>query len=162
MDGVSGVDVVRSPKREEIQQQCRAILRWDGYMCVCVCVRVGGERLQGTFLVCRVGFGGSQPVSMDVQNIGLLNKFPYRVSWKADGTRSVLSAHWLEIKISFFYRYIMYIRGRGETYMLDRDNSVFIVAQLSFPSRKREGEHVIETLVDGVSIMCNERGYKWK
>jgi len=35
----------------------------------------------------RAGFPGSQPVSMDVQNIGLLNQRPYKVSWKADGTR---------------------------------------------------------------------------
>ena len=33
------------------------------------------------------GFPGSQPVSMDVQNIKLLHERPYRVSWKADGTR---------------------------------------------------------------------------
>ena len=33
------------------------------------------------------GFPGSQPVSMDVQNIRLLHEKPYRVSWKADGTR---------------------------------------------------------------------------
>lgn len=35
------------------------------------------------------GFPGSQPVSMDCDNIKLLHKKPYRVSWKADGTRSV-------------------------------------------------------------------------
>ena len=32
------------------------------------------------------GFPGRQPVSMDRQNIGLLQN-PYKVSWKADGTR---------------------------------------------------------------------------
>lgn len=35
----------------------------------------------------RAGFPGCQPVSMDVENISLLRKKPYRVSWKADGTR---------------------------------------------------------------------------
>ncbi len=35
----------------------------------------------------RSNFPGSQPVSMDVQNIQLLHDKPYRVSWKADGTR---------------------------------------------------------------------------
>ena len=35
------------------------------------------------------GFPGSQPVSMDVQNIKLLHEKPYRVSWKADGVRWV-------------------------------------------------------------------------
>ena len=33
------------------------------------------------------GFPGSQPVSMDKQNVQLLTKKPYRVSWKADGVR---------------------------------------------------------------------------
>lgn len=33
------------------------------------------------------GFPGSQPVSMDVDNIMLLHTKPYQVSWKADGTR---------------------------------------------------------------------------
>lgn len=33
------------------------------------------------------GFPGSQPVSMDRNNINLLHTKPYQVSWKADGTR---------------------------------------------------------------------------
>lgn len=33
------------------------------------------------------GFPGCQPVSMDTNNIRLLHEKPYRVSWKADGTR---------------------------------------------------------------------------
>lgn len=37
----------------------------------------------------RSGFAGSQPVSMDVQNIGMLHEKPYRLSWKADGTRCI-------------------------------------------------------------------------
>jgi hypothetical protein len=35
------------------------------------------------------GFPGCQPVSMDTNNIKLLSEKPYRVSWKADGTRQV-------------------------------------------------------------------------
>jgi len=35
----------------------------------------------------RTGFPGSQPVSMDIHNIKLLHTKPYRVTWKADGTR---------------------------------------------------------------------------
>ncbi len=46
---------------------------------------------------------------------------------------------------------MMYIRARGEVFMLDRDNSVFPVTQLSFPDRKNPGEFIRETLVDGVS-----------
>ena len=45
---------------------------------------------------------------------------------------------------------MMYIRGKGAVYMLDRDNAVFQVPQLSFPSRGRPGEHVKDTLMDGV------------
>lgn len=35
----------------------------------------------------RNGFPGSQPVSMSHGNLELLKYYPYRVSWKADGTR---------------------------------------------------------------------------
>lgn len=38
---------------------------------------------------CRSGFPGAQPVSMDQQNIAFLKRNPYKVSWKADGTRWV-------------------------------------------------------------------------
>ena len=41
-------------------------------------------------LACRSGFPGSQPVSMDRKNLQLLKRKPYRVSWKADGTRCAL------------------------------------------------------------------------
>ena len=34
------------------------------------------------------GFPGAQPVSMDCKNLGLLHEKPFKVSWKADGTRS--------------------------------------------------------------------------
>ena len=48
-------------------------------------------------------------------------------------------------------RYIMYVRREEEVYMLDRDNAVFAVPNLKFPSGKRPGQHVKETLIDGVS-----------
>lgn len=41
----------------------------------------------GSFSPFRTGFPGAQPVSMDEQNIKLLEQKPYKVSWKADGTR---------------------------------------------------------------------------
>ena len=40
-------------------------------------------------LICRNGFPGAQPVSMDCSNIQFLAKVPYKVSWKADGVRYV-------------------------------------------------------------------------
>lgn len=36
------------------------------------------------------GFPGSQPVSLDNDNIRLLQERPYKVSWKADGTRYMM------------------------------------------------------------------------
>ncbi len=46
----------------------------------------------------------------------------------------------------------MYIRGRGEVYMLNRSNTVFRVLHLSFPSGRHPGDHITETLLDGVSL----------
>ena len=43
----------------------------------------------------------------------------------------------------------MYIRGKGEVFLLDRDNSVFSCSLLSFPARA-QGAHISDTLLDGV------------
>lgn len=45
------------------------------------------KRVQEICAWTSTGFPGSQPVSMDVENMNLLHTKPYRVSWKADGTR---------------------------------------------------------------------------
>ncbi len=37
-----------------------------------------------------MNFPGSQPVSLDRQNVELLRQERYRVTWKADGTRYML------------------------------------------------------------------------
>jgi mRNA-capping enzyme len=50
--------------RSDVQKTCQRVLGWGS-----------------------LSFPGGQPVSMDVQNIRLINEQPYRVSWKADGTR---------------------------------------------------------------------------
>ena len=88
------------------------------------------------------GFPGAQPVSMGRNNIGLLYGKKYMVSWKADGTR-----------------YLMYIKERGKIYMIDRDNSVFCVHNLTFPYRKDLNRHLENTLLDGV-IKNNEIFFK--
>ena len=122
----------------------------------------------------RGGFPGSYSISMDVQNIKLLSKKPYRVTWKTDGTRSDYIPYYLPtlslsspplslpISLSPPGRYLMYIRGPGEVYMIDRDNSVFKVNNISFPARKRPGDMVRFTLADGVSYhgdgVCCEIG----
>ncbi|XP_030830512.1 mRNA-capping enzyme [Strongylocentrotus purpuratus] len=81
----------------------------------------------------RQEFPGSQPVSMDRNNINFLKKNYYWVSWKADGIR-----------------YMMLIDGPGEVYLFDRDHVVFSAPHLSFPNRK--GPHR-DTLVDGEMII---------
>ncbi|KAF5274946.1 hypothetical protein FQR65_LT04287 [Abscondita terminalis] len=86
------------------------------------------------------GFPGAQPVSMDVNNISYLNQKPYRVSWKADGTR-----------------YLMLIHKEEEIYFFDRDNCVFKVAGLQFPHRK-EHRHLRDTLVDGEMVIDKVNG----
>ncbi|MED6232787.1 hypothetical protein ATANTOWER_002444, partial [Ataeniobius toweri] len=63
---VKGVTQVTSqPKLGEIQRMCQEMTEWE-----------------------RSGFPGAQPVSMDRQNLRFLEQNPYKVSWKADGTRA--------------------------------------------------------------------------
>jgi mRNA-capping enzyme len=112
MEGVSGIDAVKdATKIHELQTMCRKMCSWT-----------------------RHGFPGCQPVSMDTKNIGLLFGMPYKVSWKADGTR-----------------YMMLIVRKGEVYLFDRDNTVFAASQFTFLRRKQPNEHIQNTLVDGVS-----------
>ena len=59
------------------------------------------------------GFPGAQPVSMTRANMGFLREKPYKVSWKADGTR-----------------YMMLLDGEDEVYFIDRDNCVYQVRYL--------------------------------
>lgn len=80
------------------------------------------------------GFPGGQPVSLTFDNLHLLSRQRYKVSWKADGLR-----------------YMMFIEGRGQVYMIDRDNTVFHVPNLLFPFRKDHSKHLENTLIDGVS-----------
>nr|XP_006626214.1 PREDICTED: mRNA-capping enzyme [Lepisosteus oculatus] len=87
------------------------------------------------------GFPGAQPVSMDRKNLCLLEQNAYKVSWKADGTR-----------------YMMLIDGRNEVYMIDRDNSVFHIANLEFPFRKDPRIHLSNTLLDGEMIIDKVNG----
>ncbi|CAG0916172.1 unnamed protein product [Notodromas monacha] len=82
------------------------------------------------------GFPGSQPISMDVENVNNLSTMPYMVSWKADGTR-----------------YMMLIDGRDQIFMLDRDNRIFKVPRLRFPKRKDMKGDVRDTLVDGELVI---------
>ena len=113
MQGVPGVTVVRDPKMSEVQKRAQEMCGW----------RKGG-------------FPGSQPVSMDMKNVMLLSEKPYRVSWKADGTR-----------------YMMLILRKNEVFFLDRDNSIFQVENLRFLSRKDPQRHLENTLLDGEMVI---------
>uniref|UniRef100_G1NLN0 mRNA-capping enzyme n=1 Tax=Meleagris gallopavo TaxID=9103 RepID=G1NLN0_MELGA len=110
--------VTTQPKLGGIQQKCQQFCGWEGS-----------------------GFPGAQPVSMDKQNIKFLEQKPYKVSWKADGTR-----------------YMMLIDGKNEVYMIDRDNSIFHVANLEFPFRKDLRMHLTNTLLDGEMIVDKVNG----
>ncbi|KAK7091176.1 mRNA-capping enzyme-like [Littorina saxatilis] len=113
-DGVTGVfQVLTQPTLSQVQRRCQTMAEWRGS-----------------------GFPGSQPVSMDIQNLEFLKQKPYMVSWKADGTR-----------------YIMLIDGKDQVYMIDRDNAVFHVPGLEFPKRKDLNAHIQDTLVDGEMIL---------
>ncbi|KFW86006.1 mRNA-capping enzyme, partial [Manacus vitellinus] len=110
--------VTTQPKLGGIQQKCQQFCGWEGS-----------------------GFPGAQPVSMDKQNIKFLEQKPYKVSWKADGTR-----------------YMMLIDGKNEVYMIDRDNSIFHVSNLEFPFRKDLRTHLTNTLLDGEMIIDKVNG----
>lgn len=107
------IETVTARGAERIQEICEGMLNWD-----------------------RGNFPGSQPVSMDRKNIELIHLHPYRVTWKADGTR-----------------YLMLILKQGEVYFLDRDNSVFTTDKFTFPRRKNPDEHIFDTLIDGELVM---------
>lgn len=87
------------------------------------------------------GFPGAQPVSMDRQNITLLRNKPYKVSWKADGTR-----------------YMMLISKAQEIYFFDRDNSCFKIDGLTFPQPKDLTKHISNTLLDGEMVIDKVKG----
>ncbi|XP_064652771.1 mRNA-capping enzyme-like [Lineus longissimus] len=120
MDGtVQGVHrITEQPILGQVQRKCQQMCSWEGS-----------------------GFPGSQPVSMDLDNMKFLQQKPYKVSWKADGTR-----------------YMMLIDGTRRIFMIDRDNAVFQVPSLTFPRRKDLNANIENTLVDGEMIMDNVGG----
>lgn len=119
MEGIEGIEIVTSKETIRYVQQAAQ------EMCNC--------HLSG--------FPGAQPVSMDRDNIDLLRKKPYMVSWKADGTR-----------------YMMAILDENEVYMLDRDNNVFQVCGLRFVERKNLDAPLKWTLLDGEMVIDKHEG----
>lgn len=53
-------------------------------------VLISSILLQRSIVPSEVNFAGSQPVSLDRNNVTMLNDRPYRVTWKADGTRYMI------------------------------------------------------------------------
>ena len=86
----SAVEVVRSPAAKDVQKACQKILSWAGSVQLhfkFTLVASSNFFPLCSDCLCSSGFPGAQPVSMDLQNIRFINEKPYRVSWKADGTR---------------------------------------------------------------------------
>ncbi|CAH2104976.1 unnamed protein product [Euphydryas editha] len=120
MPGVEGVTLFTETERlHEIQKKAQHFCKWD-----------------------HLEFPGSQPVSMDQNNIKLLYEKPYMVSWKADGVR-----------------YMMLIDGEDEVYMLDRDNCVFKVHNLHFLHNKTN-KPLKDTLLDGEMVVDIVQGVR--
>ncbi|XP_056644934.1 mRNA-capping enzyme [Diorhabda sublineata] len=119
MEGVPGVEYVQDQKkRSSLKKKVQTMCKWTSK-----------------------SFSGSQPVSMNVVNIKLLQKNPYRVSWKADGMR-----------------YMMLIDGEEEIYFFDRDNNVFKVNGLRFVNKKDVRVHLKDTLLDGEMVIDKVNG----
>jgi len=120
MEGVGGVKPLNpmSPEAAKLQQQVQAMVGWR-----------------------KTGFPGAQPVSMDRQNLVMMTEKPFKVSWKADGTR-----------------YLMLIDGEKQVYFVDRDNNIFAVENIGFPQRKNLKEHIKDTLLDGEMVIDVHEG----
>jgi len=116
MEGITGVQFLSDPvKSQELQRKVRNLCNF---------------RLNG--------FPGAQPVSMSHENLNRLQREPYKVSWKADGTR-----------------YMMLIEAENEIYMFDRDFSVFKIIENcpKFPKDRHPDKHIYETLLDGEMVI---------
>lgn len=120
MEGVHGIELVTDQARvSELQTMVQTMCGWEGS-----------------------GFPGAQPVSMDRENLKLLHTKPYKVSWKADGTR-----------------YMMLIVKEGEVYFFGRDFQCFHVQEtLRFVNRKNLKVHLENTLLDGEMVLDRMEG----
>ncbi|CAG9858499.1 unnamed protein product [Phyllotreta striolata] len=119
MEGVPGVDSFEEqPKSSYLQKKVITMCGWR-----------------------HTTFPGSQPVSMDMNNLELLGQKSYRVSWKADGTR-----------------YLMLIDGKDEVYLFDRNHSVFKVNGLQFVHRTNIKRYIRNTLLDGEMVIDKVNG----
>lgn len=122
MEGVQGVHLFTSqPKFSTLQKKIKKMSEWS-----------------------KGDFPGCQPVSMSKQNLELLHQKPYKVSWKADGTR-----------------YMMLIDGKDEVYFYDRDGCLYQVSGLTFLHRKDKNRHLSDTLLDGEMVIDVVKGQQF-
>ena len=76
-------------------------------------------------------------------NIKNIQTMPYKVSWKADGTR-----------------YMMLIDGLDRVFFADRDHCIFKVDNLNFRDRKAPDQYLKDTLVDGEMVVDEFEGVR--
>lgn len=88
-----------------------------------------------------ISFPGAQPVSMDLSNMQLLKKNPYRVSWKADGCR-----------------YMLYIQDEDNIFFLTRSLHLWRAVGMRFPKIEDLNSHITDTLVDGEMVTDKVNG----
>lgn len=89
MEGVEGVTQFKDqPALSDLQKKLKSVCGWKGFVFIFSLSLLPSVQISLTVKIFfRKGFPGSQPVSMDMKNIEKLMHNPYRVSWKADGTR---------------------------------------------------------------------------
>lgn len=91
MEGVEGVTQFKDqPALSHLQKKLKSVCNWKGFVFIFVSLLdsiLPSPNFSYGKNIFRKGFPGSQPVSMDMKNIEKLVHNPYRVSWKADGTR---------------------------------------------------------------------------
>ncbi|KAI3861271.1 hypothetical protein MKX03_017402 [Papaver bracteatum] len=120
-DDVLG-DAIPKQQQDSLRRRCYSLLK----------LRAGPTNSQGT------KFPGSNPVSLDLDNLQFLWQADYRATWKADGTR-----------------YLMLINSDG-CYLIDR-NFGFRRVQMRFPGLTQEnvgtGIHDNLTLLDGEMVI---------
>ena len=104
-------------------------------------VLVSSILLQRAVGASEVNFAGSQPVSLDRSNVSIINERPFRVTWKADGTR-----------------YMVLLMHDG-VYLIGRDNRVRRVwVRFPFALRQEGGAPPVPTrhnytLLDGEMVV---------
>ncbi|CDW52813.1 mRNA capping enzyme [Trichuris trichiura] len=143
-------DVAFAPDAPELPEWCLETVNYVRKACREYCnykKYVYSYSLEKSFAVLshfyfRKDFPGSQPISLDRDNINLLQMHPYMVSWKADGTR-----------------YLMFIDGKHRTFLIDRDNNVFVAPTLTFLLPGGDTS-LTRTLVDGELVFDVFAGQK--